>query len=65
MVGGMQTNFNLVHAAHGHIFVVAESHLIFRFLQPLHALITGEHLSARAGSQQGSASVRSSEVRTF
>lgn len=42
MVGGMQTSFSLVHAEHGQMLVVAESHFIFRLRQPLQALITAK-----------------------
>jgi hypothetical protein len=47
MVGGTQTSFSRVQAEQGQVFVVAASHLIFRFLQPLHARMTGR------GIQQG------------
>ena len=40
MVGGTQTNLSRVHAEHGQVFVVAASHLIFLFRQPLQARIT-------------------------
>lgn len=40
MVGGTQTSFRRVHAEQGHVFVVAASHLIFLFRQPLQARIT-------------------------
>jgi len=39
-VGGTQFSFSLVQAAHGHEFVVAESHLIFRRRHPSQARIT-------------------------
>jgi len=39
-VGGTHTSFKRVHAEQGHVFVVAASHLIFLFLQPLQARIT-------------------------
>lgn len=44
MVGGTQTSFKRTHAEQGHVFVVAASHLIFRFLQPLQARITDEFI---------------------
>lgn len=40
MVGGTHTSLRRVHAEQGQVFVVAASHLIFRFLQPLQARIT-------------------------
>lgn len=40
LAGGTHTIFNLVHAEQGQVFVVAASHLIFRFRQPLQARIT-------------------------
>lgn len=40
IVGGTHTNFKRVHAEHGQVFVVAASHLIFRFRQPLQARMT-------------------------
>lgn len=40
IVGGTHTSFKRVHAEHGHVLVVAASHLIFRFLQPLQARMT-------------------------
>lgn len=47
IVGGTHTNFKRVHAEQGHVFVVAASHLIFRFLQPLQARITEDRLVIR------------------
>ena len=49
IVGGTHTNFNRVHAEQGHVFVVAASHLIFRFRQPLQARITGNACYVRLG----------------
>ena len=43
-VGGMQCNFNRVHAEQGHVFVEAASHLIFRRRHPSQALITDSKL---------------------
>lgn len=40
MAGGTHTTFKRTHAEQGHVFVVAASHLIFRFRQPLQARIT-------------------------
>ena len=53
MVGGTHTSFKRVHAEQGHVFVVAASHLIFRFLQPLQARITGRYVRCKRNHDIG------------
>lgn len=44
--GRTHCSFSRTHAEHGHVFVVAASHLILRLRQPSHALITSDsHIS--------------------
>lgn len=40
LVGGWHTSFTRLQAEQGQVLVVAASHLIFLFRQPLQALIT-------------------------